>query len=165
MSPKDPKWVTLVITAPSLHIFYILFGARQSLSQTIALLLTAISTTSLLLLGFAPITFFFLITSDSYNFYKLLNVTFFAISGYLGVHFLQEGIRIVTEEDTPEGAKRRRAIFTAWVILYGFVGAQMAWTLSPFMGYPDYPFIFIHNEGSNFFIDVFTSGLTWFNLL
>ena len=42
--------VTLIICAPSLHIFYILFGAKQTIEQTISLLLTAISTTSLLLL-------------------------------------------------------------------------------------------------------------------
>src|SRR5512135_2268516 len=40
---------TLVICAPSLHFFNILFGSKQTASQTLALLLTAISTTSVLL--------------------------------------------------------------------------------------------------------------------
>lgn len=150
---------TLAITTPSLHIFYILFGARQSFAQTIALLLTAISTTALLLLGFAPITFFFIITSDHYHFFKLLNVVFFAFAGFLGVSFLQQGIRAVTEEGAPHGALRRRGIFAVWVALYGFVGVQMAWTLSPFMGIPEYPFLLIHDKGGNFFIDVFISIL------
>lgn len=149
--------VTMAICTPSLHIFYVLFGARQTLDQTIALLLTAMSTTSILLLGFAPITFFFLITSDHYYFFKLLNVSIFAFSGYLGVRFLNKGIRIVTETNPDTGIKRRRGIFTIWVLLYGFVGSQMAWTLSPFMGIPERPFTIISNERGNFFIDVLSS--------
>jgi hypothetical protein len=63
----------------------------------------------------------------------------------------------VTETNPDTGIKRRRGIFTIWVLFYGFVGSQMAWTLSPFMGIPEKPFMIIHNEGRNFFIDVLSS--------
>lgn len=149
---------TLAICAPSLHFFNILFGSKQTLSQTLALLLTAISTTAVLLFSLAPITFFFLISTAQYDFFKLLNVVFFAISGFLGIVFLRQGLEIVTErEDEAEGIKTRRLIFVIWVLLYGFVGTQMAWTLSPFLGDPTHEFILFSQHGGSFYSDVLNS--------
>ncbi|KAA3642720.1 MAG: actin-binding WH2 domain-containing protein [Chloroflexi bacterium] len=148
---------TLAICTPSLHFFYILFGARQTLAQMVSLLLATISVTAVLLLSMAPITFFFLITGSSYDFFKLLNVVFFALAGVLGVVFLRQGIVIATEGDGLKGTKRRHTIFFTWVLLYGFVGSQMAWTLSPFMGRPDLPFMVIFQGEGNFFVDVLRS--------
>ncbi len=145
--------VTLLICVPSLHYFNILFGSRQTLSQTIALILTAISTTSVLMVSLAPITLFFLLTSNRYQFFKLLNVTFLAIASFLGVSFLRQGMRAVTAADD-QGRGVRRCIFLIWVFLYGFVGSQMAWTLRPFMGDPQLPFILFLERGGNFYADV-----------
>lgn len=146
---------TLAICAPSLHFFNILFGSQQTIKQTLALILTAISTTSVLLFSLAPITFFFLISTSQYGFFKLLNVIFFIIAGVLGVVFLRQGVEIVTErEDEAEGIKTRRLIFVIWVLLFGFVGSQMAWTLSPFLGDPTQPFILFAQRGGNFYGDV-----------
>ena len=154
--------VTMLICAPSLHIFYILFGARQTIMQTITLLLTTGGTTSLLLLGFAPITFFFLITGENYFFYKILNVIILGISGFLGANFLHQGIKIVVNPSAVEGPTRRNLFLISWVLLYGFVGAQMAWALDPFIGNPEMPFVLFANEKGNFFIDVFNSLMNIF---
>jgi hypothetical protein len=45
-------------------------------------------------------------------------------------------------------------IFLLWVLLYGFVGSQMAWTLRPFMGHPTNPFILFDQLGGNFYTDI-----------
>ena len=146
---------TLAICTPSLHFFNILFGSRQTLPQTVALILTAMATTSVVLFSLAPITFFFLITTTEYPFFKLMNVIFFAVAGSLGVIFLQQGMRIVTErEDGGEGIKTRRLIFILWIFLYGFVGSQMAWTLRPFVRSPSEPFVIVSERGGNFYSDV-----------
>jgi hypothetical protein len=150
--------VTLLICAPSLHFFNILFGSKQTLGQTLALILTAICTTSVLLFSLAPITFFFLISSTQYEFFLLLNVVFFIVAGFLGIVFLQQGMRVVTEtEDEREGIQTRRLIFTLWILLYAFVGTQMAWTLSPFVGAPGQPFMLFTKPGSNFYTYVLQS--------
>jgi hypothetical protein len=149
--------VTLLICTPSLHYFNILFGSKQTLPQTVALVLTAITTTAVLLLSFAAITLFFLITSSEYTFFKLLNVSFFALAGTMGILFRRQGIRLGQEGDTQEGKGVRYLIFVLWVILYGFVGSQMAWTLSPFIGRPDEPFGIVSQVGGNFYSDVITS--------
>lgn len=154
--------VTLIICAPSLHIFYILFGARQTIKQTIALLFTSVGTTSLLLLGLAPVTVFFLITSENYYFYKVLNVVMLGISGFLGTYFLRLGIHMVINPGAESGAGRRNLFLSIWIFLYGFVGAQMAWALDPFIGNPELPFVLFSNEKGNFFIDVINSLLRIF---
>jgi hypothetical protein len=153
---------TLLICVPSLHFFNILFGSKQTALQSIALSLTAISTTSVLLFSLSPITLFFLITSDSYPFFKLLNVAFFTIAGWTGLAFLRQGMKVVTEEGNPEGLGARRLIFLVWVFLYGFVGTQMAWTLSPFMGDPTQPYMLLQQPGGNFYADVFNALIMLF---
>ncbi len=44
-----------------------------------------------------------------------------------------------------------RTIFRIWVIVFGMVGAQMAWVLRPFIGQPDRPFEWLRPRESNFF--------------
>src|SRR5678815_4792711 len=110
--------VTLIICTPSLYFFNLLFGSRQTLPQNIALILTAMTTTAVLLLSLSPVTFFFLITTDQYQFFKLLNVVFFAIAGSMGVLFLHQGRRALSETDSKEGAEARRIIFLLWIVLY-----------------------------------------------
>jgi hypothetical protein len=147
--------LTLAICAPSLHYLNILFGSRQTILQTLAIVLAGIATMAVLLFSFAPITLFFLFTGSSYEFFKLLNVFFCAVAGFLGVGFLREGIRIVTDSGADVGRGTRRMISFIWIGLFGFVGAQMAWTLSPFMGDPSLPFVLIAQRDGNFYTDVF----------
>ena len=149
--------VTLVICTPSLYFFNLLFGSRQTLSQSISLILTAMTTTAVLLFSFAPVSLFFLLTSSEYVFFKLLNVACFAVAGLMGVIFLRQGMVAIADWDNPQGAHTRRIIFLLWVVLYAFVGSQMAWTLSPFIGDPEIPFLFVRQIGGNFYSDVFNS--------
>ena len=148
---------TLLICAPSLYILNTLFGSRQSIAQTIAFILTAITTSAVLLASFAPITVFFGITTSEYQFFKLLNVGFFAVAGGMGLLFLWQALRIFEAWDNEQGRGTRRLIFYLWAVLYSFVGSQMAWTLRPFMGTPGYEFIFLEQRGGNFYSDVFES--------
>jgi len=147
---------TLFVCAPSLYFFNLLFGSNQSLSQNLTLILTAITVTSVLLLSFAPITLFFLLTTSDYQFFKLLNVAIFGVSGLMGVVFLYQGMKVVSAEEH-EGATTRKWILIIWLFVYAFVGSQMAWTLRPFIGYPEAPFEIFRQLGGNFYSDVMRS--------
>ncbi len=149
--------LTLIICTPSLHFFNILFGSKQTMPQTITVILTAMTTTAVILVSFAPITFFFLTTSNEYQFFKLLNVVFFVIAGAMGIIFLRQGVTIISESDNNEGVGARRLIFSVWIILYGFVGTQMGWTLRPFFGDPGLPFEPFREVGGNFYADIIAS--------
>jgi hypothetical protein len=59
--------ITLVVCFPALYFFNTIFEASLSLSQNFALLLASITMTSAVLLGFAPVVLFFLITTSQYQ--------------------------------------------------------------------------------------------------
>lgn len=147
---------TLIVCSPTLYFFNLIFGSNQSLAQNFALILAAITVTAVLLLSFAPILLFFLLTTSSYQFFKLLNVGIFAVTGIIGVLFLGQGMRIVSSGGK-EGAGTRRNVVRLWVLVYAFVGSQMAWTLRPFIGAPSMKFELFRQLGGNFYANVFAS--------
>ena len=147
---------TLVICSPTLYFFNILFGSNQSLTQNVILILTAITVTAVILLSFAPIVVFFLLTTSNYQFFKLMNVIIFAIASIVGVVFLSQGMRIVSSAGK-EGTRARRWVMWLWVLVYAFVGSQMAWTLRPFIGAPSMQFELFRQLGGNFYTNVFAS--------
>lgn len=44
-----------------------------------------------------------------------------------------------------------------WLLLYAFVGTQLAWTLRPFFGAPGEEFELVREIGGNFYTNVFQS--------
>jgi hypothetical protein len=146
---------TLFICAPTLYFFNVLFGSNQSLTQNVALILTAITVTAVLLLSFAPIILFFLLTTSQYQFFKLLNVGIFTISGIMGVVFLSQGMRIMANDAAGDSA--RRNVLRLWMLLYAFVGSQLAWTIRPFIGAPSIEFELFRQLGGNFYTNIFAS--------
>jgi len=58
--------LTTAICMPTLFIFSAFFGSRRSVLQTFVLLSIGCAIMSLALVGFAPITLFFIVTTRSY---------------------------------------------------------------------------------------------------
>jgi hypothetical protein len=217
---------TLAICLPTLYLFNLVFGARLSVRQALALVMTAITVMSMLALAFAPISLFFLITAPNYSFFKLLNVAILTLSAVVGLRFLTGGMQTLNEHGllstpaptaatasgTPEAAPSPNgdaaavpagtvaaqgapagstAVVTApapapamapvqvgmprryaqpatpaqrpasmtllhiWILLFGFVGTQLAWTLRPFFGSPGEPFALFRNIEGNFYAEIF----------
>ncbi|HEY9795917.1 MAG TPA: hypothetical protein V6D30_09775, partial [Leptolyngbyaceae cyanobacterium] len=113
----------------------------------------AVSVTSVLLFSFAPITLFFLISTYNYQFLILLNVAFFTITGFIGIKFLYQGMRLMAEQDI-EGMETRMSMLRFWLILYAFVGTQLAWTLRPFFGTPGSTFVLFRELEGNFYLSL-----------
>lgn len=148
--------ITLLVCLPTLYFSNIIFGSKRTFGQHFALVLTAVSVTSVLLFSFAPITLFFLISTTNYQFLILLNVAIFTLTGWIGVSSLYQGANCILEQDT-EGSDTRRKILQAWLFLYAFVGCQLGWTLRPFFGTPDSPFSLFREREGNFYVSVFQS--------
>ncbi|WP_410820022.1 hypothetical protein [Micromonospora sp. 050-3] len=255
--------VTLVICLPTLYLFNLVFGARLSVRQSLALVMVAITVTSMLAVAFAPISLFFLITANDYGFFKLLNVAILTLSALVGLRFLTSGMQVLNDhgllapvaanatvdeqvgapapvqavpaavpvgatpaaapvagqsaepvavpagaavaESTPNGAvttapapaqvpaqwpgqpagasfppgmlppgyvaqrpwdgrsvrrgepTQRPASMTLlyiWILLFGFVGTQLAWTLRPFFGDPGQDFAFFRSIDGNFYAEI-----------
>lgn len=162
--------LTLAICLPTLYLFNLLCGGRLSARQALALALTAITVTSNLTLAFAPISLFFMITAQSYAFFVLLNVAILTLTGSIGLHFMVQGIRslnVTTQSEvtlasalefvpTPTRMAQpvSMTLLNIWLLLYGFVGTQLGWTLRPFFGDPDRPFILFRTIESNFYMGI-----------
>jgi hypothetical protein len=145
--------LTLLICLPTLYIFNTFFGSNRSLAQHFVIVLSAASVISALLFGFAPVSLFFLITTSHYQFFKLLNVAIFMLTGIIGVHFLYNGIQLISDED-PDGQTIRTRILQFWLVLYGFVGSQLGWTLRPIFGSPNAPFELFRQMQGNIYLDI-----------
>ncbi|MDT5033609.1 MAG: hypothetical protein QOC94_3780 [Actinoplanes sp.] len=219
--------VTLAICLPTLYLFNLVFGARLSIRQSLALVMVALTVTSMLALAFAPISLFFLITAPDYGFFKLLNVAILALSAIVGLRFLTGGMRILNEHGLlapertsaalpeapvspavsalaagPSGALTQApprqpaaltqaspqqaatltqapplnqalprqyvremapakpsappsmALLYIWILLFGFVGTQLAWTLRPFFGSPNMAFSLYRQIDGNFYAEI-----------
>jgi len=216
---------TLAICLPTLYLFNLVFGARLSVRQSLALVMVALTVTAMLALAFAPISLFFLITAPNYQFFKLLNVAILALSALVGLRFMTDGMRVLNqhgllapaapapasaepvavpalpaavpaEEKVPAAVGAGNGATPAaqpapqqvqvplgyvlqpiqrpvpakaaggqtppsmtllyiWILLFGFVGTQLAWTLRPFFGSPGKPFSLYREIDGNFYAEIF----------
>lgn len=157
--------LTLAICLPALYLFNLVFGSRLSASQTLAIVSSAIATTSVLTLGFAPIAVFFLLSAPGYGFFKLLNVAVLGLTGLAGLKVLLSGMQGVQRSSisssmaSPEAPGPllvgNRLLLRGWLVLYAFVGTQLAWTLRPFFGAPELPFELFRKLEGNFYVNIF----------
>jgi hypothetical protein len=206
--------VTLAICLPTLYLFNLVFGARLSIRQSLALVMVALTVTAMLALAFAPISLFFLITAPDYAFFKLLNVAILALSALVGLRFLTGGMKVLNQhgllaaapatparpveapvspavpapavapaapaaengsqvavalhpqpfpQPFPQARPLRQSeptppsmtLLYIWILLFGFVGTQLAWTLRPFFGDPGHPFSLYREIDGNFYAEIF----------
>lgn len=156
---------TMAFCLPALYFFSLaLLGTPLRMIQVFTVVLTGIAVTAFLLLGLAPITLFFVLTSNNYPFFQVLAVLFVGISALIGVYFLWRGMTLVesTRQDAIKHVGRR--ILGLWMVLYGFVGTQMTWRLSPFIGRPEDPFYFVKPSRDNFYVEVLRAVQQTLNL-
>lgn len=97
---------TLAICLPTLYLFNLIFGARLGMLQAIALILVCITVIAVLALAFAPISLFFLITANNYEFLKLLNVAILTLAAVVGLRFLTAGMARLNEYQDALAAQR-----------------------------------------------------------
>ncbi|MGD8456729.1 MAG: hypothetical protein PVF83_10115 [Anaerolineales bacterium] len=147
--------ITLAITLPALYFFSLaLLNVQFSVAQAGVVVLSGIGISAFLLLGLSPITLFFVLTSSNYTFFKLLALVFVAVSGIIGLSYILKGFAWVDKKNELTSKPIGVILLRVWVVLFGFVGAQMTWRLSPFIGAPQTPFAIIHPARDNFFVDV-----------
>lgn len=170
--------LTLGICLPTLYLFNLVFGSKLTVRQALALVLIAITVTAVLTLAFAPIALFFLLTARDYEFFKLLNVAILFLTGLVGLSFLVGGMRSLNQLTQPtqppvvtaDGEQApapvptvNMALVWIWIVLYGFVGTQLAWTLRPYFGDPGKPFAIFRALEGNFYVNVVNTIGNLFN--
>ncbi|MFI5913634.1 hypothetical protein [Dactylosporangium sp. NPDC051541] len=61
------------------------------------------------------------------------------------------------EQLAPGERPASMALLNVWILLFGFVGTQLAWTLRPFFGSPDEPFEIFRKIEGNFYVEIVRS--------
>lgn len=147
--------LTMTFCLPSLYFFSLtLLRTPLNMLQVQTVVLSGIAVTSFLLLGLAPISLFFVMTSSNYPFFQLLAVLFVGVSALIGLYFLWRGMTLIELSDKKTSNQLGQRILVLWFILYAFVGTQMTWRLSPFIGKPEDPFYLLKPSRDNFYVDV-----------
>ena len=146
--------LTLLIVIPPVYVSNAFLGTRYSFRQVLTLLLATVAITSTVLASMATVAFFFALTSQSYDFIKLLHVLFFAYAGVMGLVFLEKCLGRIAS-----GSQHRtpRKLLVMWLLLYIFVGTQLAWVLRPFVGSPNEEFQLFRPREGNFYESVIQS--------
>jgi hypothetical protein len=111
---------------------------------------------STIMVSFAPIVIFFMITGNNYAFLKLLHVTIFIFSGIFGIRTIINGLKFACEKKSVY-PKLGINIFKIWVVIFAFVSMQLAWNLRPFIGSKDLPFELFREKEGNFYLAVIKS--------
>jgi hypothetical protein len=149
--------LSLAICLPVLHVLNVLMGSRLRFLQTIALILTALGLNAILLGACAPIALFFIVTGADYHFLKLMHVGILGFGGLWAMGALWRALAAMCEHSSvyPRHAVR---ILLLWMLVFGFVGTQMAWSLRPYLGAPDLEFEWLRQAGEgNFYTAVWQS--------
>lgn len=149
---------TMAFCLPALYFFSLaLLSTPLRMIQVLTIVLTGIAVTAFLLLGLAPITLFFVLTSSNYPFFQLLAVGFVGVSALIGIYFVWRGMTLIEPARQDAARPLGRRILSLWMLLFGFVGTQMTWRLSPFIGRPDDPFYLMKPSRDNFYVEVITA--------
>jgi hypothetical protein len=151
--------LSLAICLPFLHVINALAGAQLAFLQTAALILFAVTLNCVILASFAPIAGFFSFSGSGYHFMRVMHVAIFAFSGAWSMMALRSGLAELNRTQPDLLPAQGLGILNAWMVVYGFVGMQMAWALRPFLGAPGMPFEFLRErvEGRNFYTAVWES--------
>ena len=150
--------ITSIITFPSLYFFLAILGLKQNVYQLASFILVCLTIISGVMAVFAPISFFFLITTSSYEFYKLMNVVIFAIAGFVGTYIFYKNLNLIIIKTVEEQFQKRIRIFLRlWLLMFGFIGAQLSYSISPFFGNFNMDFMFFNDNHTDFFSDILHS--------
>lgn len=115
-----------LICFPSLVIFSFLAGSDSSIGEIFVLLLATLALSSLLLLGFGPVSWVFTQSTESTAFMGALHIIFWLVGTYYGVRFLGTATGFL------DGDRGRH--IALWSFIFLLVTLQMMTTLRPLVG-------------------------------
>lgn len=122
---------TFLLSLPSFFVVQSLLGLRTDLARSIHVLLATQATMAILLASLAGVTAVWYVTTTHYATAVFFNGLIFAVASLGSQRVLRGHYRRLIAAD-PRHAWSLRA----WLVVYLFVGIQMAWTLRPFIGDP-----------------------------
>jgi len=143
---------TALLCTPTFYVFNGILGSKFTFRQTLAAVLFLSASIALVLVAFAPITWFFTVSTSASGFLTFLHLAVFFISAVYGIHSLNTArkyLGYIEQTHTPING----AFLLLWFVIVLFVALQMAYYLRPFIEpSPDLKF-FLGQRG--LFLDAF----------
>jgi hypothetical protein len=118
--------LTALICLPSLYIFTCLSGSKAKFAEVCGLVAGLLLLMTLLLLGFAPVSWLFSQSTESVALMGALHLVFWIVATFFGLRFLESGFS--------HFQARSSAGLNAWIIVFLLVALQMTTALRPFVG-------------------------------
>jgi len=150
-------FLALFICFPAFYVIQYMLGSKMTILQMVNTILSGFVVFSTIMASFAPIVIFFMITGNNYSFLKLLHVGIFIFSGVFGMRTIIEALKYSCEKKNVY-PKIGINIFKFWVVIFAFVGVQLAWNLRPFVGDRNLPLEVFRAKEGNFYFAVFQSA-------
>jgi hypothetical protein len=146
----------ILICFPAFFVIQTILGSKLSLGQMISIILTGFVFMTCIMVSFSTIVAFFMITGDNYAFIKLLHVLIIMVAGFFGMRAIVEALKYSCEKKSiyPKTGVR---VFQIWIFILAFVGAQLSWSLRPFVGSKEMDFQLLRQKGGNFYVDILKS--------
>lgn len=147
---------TILVCFPSFFIIQQVMGSKMSLRQMVLIILNGFVLTSTITLSFAPIVVFFLITGNNYHFLQLLHVAIFIFAGVFGMKLMIDALKYACEKKNVY-PQLGVTVFRVWIIIFAFVGIQLAWNLRPFLSDKNEEFKLFRRYEGNFYTAIIYS--------
>ncbi len=132
---------TFLLSLPSFFVVNTLFGLRSDFSYSVRALVATQAGLTIILASFAPFTILWYVSFLNYRGAILFNTLMFGAASFTAQWLLRQFYHPLIQRDP-----RHRLLLRAWLLIYAFVGIQMAWILRPFIGSPDLPTHFFRQD-------------------
>lgn len=124
--------LTFLLSLPSFFVINSLAGLRDDFNYAMRALLATQAGLTIILASLAPFTAFWYVSFAGYTPSILFNAAMFGAASIIAQGLLRHYYRPLIQRQP-----RHRWMLRFWLILYSFVGIQMAWVLRPFIGSPE----------------------------
>jgi hypothetical protein len=123
---------TAILCTPTFYVFNSILGSKLTLPQTLVIVFLMTAATSVILAAFAPIAWFFTVSTNGISFLVVLHVVIFLIA--IGYSMRLIGTtRSMLNYLTGSEESIRRSFLRLWFVIVIFVGLQMAYSFRPFI--------------------------------
>ena len=126
--------VTFALSVPSFFVLNTLLGVRADFGRALRALVATQAVLTIVLASLAPFTALWYASSGAYRPAILFNAAMFALASFAAQGLLRRWYAPLIARNP-----RHRVLLRTWIVIYAFVGVQMAWVLRPFVGDPGQP--------------------------
>lgn len=134
-------FVTFLLSLPSFFVVNSLIGLRDDFGQVLRALVATQAGLTVVLAALGPITAVWYLSVPDYGLAKLFNTAMFGVASLAGQIQLQRHYRPLIVKDP-----RHRWAMRGWLVIYAFIGIQLAWVLRPFIGAADLETTFFRQD-------------------